>query len=301
MVLSEEALDSEQNGANNTSFQLFQAVELTKVYGDKIALNAVNFTANTNAIGILGPNGCGKSTFLKLLLNLIRPSHGNVALHPDLKDIRVISDYPILPGELTIDEWMELLEKFHGKLIQDIDVQQRLNLQGSWRIKDLSAGQYRKAALLPAFFGSPQLIVLDEPTNFLDIVTREYVLQLLVKQIRDRGSKVIIASHRVDEIRLLANQAIILKNGSMIKSIDLLRHPIRGYELIVDQDEQFAELLTHENIKMKKAIVNGRNVFEVPNVPKIWDILFDFTRHKGTLVSIRSIDELDKNIEELLK
>ena len=87
----------------------------------------------------------------------------------------------------------------------------------------------------------------------------------------------------------------------MIKSIDLLRHPIRGYELIVDQDEQFAELLTHENIKMKKAIVNGRNVFEVPNVPKIWDILFDFTRHKGTLVSIRSIDELDKNIEELLK
>lgn len=289
------------DNSDNLDDSLFQAIELTKIYGDNIALNAINFSTSTKALGILGPNGCGKSTFLKLLLNLIQPSKGSVSLNVDVKDIRVISDYPILPGEMTIDEWMELLEKFHGKLIQDIDVQERLNLQGSWKISDLSAGQYRKAALLPAFFGNPELIILDEPTNFLDIVTREFVLQLLSKQIKDRGSKVIIASHRIDEIRLLADQAIILKNGAMIKTIDLYKHPVRGYEIVVEQEEQFSEIILHHDINFKKSEVNGRNVFELPNLPKIWDLIFDFTKHRGTVVSMKSIDELDKNIEELLK
>ena len=94
---------SEIEGENSEEIDnsLFQAIELTKIYGDKIALNAINFSTSTKALGILGPNGCGKSTFLNLLLNLIQPSKGSVSLNIDIKDIRVISDYPILPKELT--------------------------------------------------------------------------------------------------------------------------------------------------------------------------------------------------------
>lgn len=174
-------------------------------------------------------------------------------------------------------------------------------MRGHWKIKDLSAGQYRKAALMPAFFGTPELIVLDEPTNFLDIVTREYILQLLYKQIKQHGSRVIIASHRVDEIRLLADQAIILKEGSMLKSIELYRHPIRSFEIIIEQEELFIDIMKKNDVNVKKSLVSGRNVYEIPNIANVWKALFEFTKHLGTVITMRSVDELDKNIEELLK
>lgn len=97
-------------------FGLLQAIELTKTYGETIALNHVNFTTSSKSLGILGPNGSGKSTFLKLLLNLINPTKGDIQLNPGIKDIRVIQDYPRLPEELTIDEWMVLLEKIPRKI-----------------------------------------------------------------------------------------------------------------------------------------------------------------------------------------
>jgi hypothetical protein len=113
-------------------------------------------------MGLFGPNGSGKSTFIKLLLGLIRPTSGSIELGVHPSDIRFVPDFPILPEKITIDAWMETLENIYGPIEKNIDLQTIMRLDGTWKIKNLSAGQRRLVALLPMFFGIPKLIPLKQ-------------------------------------------------------------------------------------------------------------------------------------------
>ncbi|MHA2029339.1 MAG: ATP-binding cassette domain-containing protein, partial [Candidatus Kariarchaeaceae archaeon] len=158
---------------------LLSCNSLTKNYGRTLAINNLNFSTQVSRLGLFGPNGSGKSTLLKLMLGILNPSDGTIQLGMETSKIRFIPDYPNLPKNVTIDEWLEKLEMMFGDVLLNIDIQDITGLDGGLKLSELSAGQYRLTALLPVFYGKPELIVLDEPTNFLDMLIREKIIKLL--------------------------------------------------------------------------------------------------------------------------
>ncbi|MHA2100140.1 MAG: ATP-binding cassette domain-containing protein [Candidatus Kariarchaeaceae archaeon] len=281
---------------------ILTCTNLTKNFGPKIALDNLNFSIDFANLGLLGPNGSGKTTLIKLIMGLIKPTSGDISLSIPISDIRVIPENPYLPQNMTIDTWITTLEKIFGKIERKFDPQSIFGLDGSWVIKELSAGQYRKAALLAIFFGKPKLLILDEPTNFLDIVSRERVLKLLKEHLEFTGAKLIITSHRVEEIRLLARKVIILKEGSILTKLNLGRDKAESIAIQVDDPVKFTRLLS--NLKIKYSIdedILGQYI-RIKASSSLWVAIDEFINEiGGTVNQIRTVDKLEHTIEELIK
>ena len=279
---------------------LLQSENLQKYFGDQVALENISCFIDTPALGLLGPNGSGKTTFIKLMLKLIHPTSGSVHINPQLKDVRVIPDQPKLPGELTVDEWVQTLENLHGDLAIGVDLQSVFELQGDWQIKTLSAGQTRKVALMPIFFGKPDLVVLDEPTNFLDIISRETILTMIKKHIHDIGASLILATHRLSEMRILTEDIILLKEGKLLRVVSLIDTSPVSFSIATEEMDQLKTMLNEQNISFQVAQNNYGEFVKVPPSDKLWEVLGKFSENGGMIESIHSNDELQHVIEELI-
>lgn len=278
----------------------FVCKDLSKAYGNQYGVKNMNFSTNSQSLGFLGPNGSGKTTLIKLMLGLISPTEGSIHLnvHPD--DIRVVSERPVLPLEMTIDQWVDTIEDWHGKLDRNIDIQTNFRLEGHWKIKNLSAGQTRKAALMTVFYGKPKLIILDEPTNFLDIISREYILELIKEHIDVTGTRLIIATHRIEEIRLFADQTIMLREGKLMRAIDTYYSVPKYYSLHVDDEEKFVELLKSYTLDFETTEGYGKLNFRIRPTSTLWHLIADYTKDGGVILSLEEIDEIREIIEEEL-
>ncbi|MHA2028266.1 MAG: ATP-binding cassette domain-containing protein [Candidatus Kariarchaeaceae archaeon] len=261
----------------------------------------MNLDLEFTGLGLLGPNGSGKTTFLKLLLGLISPTDGSVDINFPIEDIRVVSDQPVMPQNMTIDEWVYVTEQIHGELVHDIDIQTDLGLEGHWRIKNLSAGQRRKCALLPAFYGTPKLIIMDEPSNFLDITTREYVLRVLKQHCDQTKANVIISTHNVDEIRLFASNVVLLKEGHLMNMIELDKQQPDFFSVsandIVKLSAEFKRngVIYHHDEK-----IQGKVIKTEPS-GAIWSAIERYMLEGGLIYSFKAIDALERMIEDLTK
>ncbi len=273
---------------------------LIKIFeNDIIAINNISFATNTPYLGLFGPNGSGKSTFIKLLLGLIFPTSGSIELGIHQSDIRFVPDFPILPEKMTIDFWMETLENIYGNVEKNIDLQGIMQLDGTWKIKNLSAGQRRLVALLPMFYGRPKLIILDEPTNFLDMMLRDKILRLMKEQLLQTKSKLLLSSHRIDEVNLFVDEVIILKQGKFMGSIPLKRGKYQEYSIVVDD---FKKLEAHfKKLRISYEIeddVYGKSIrFNLTN--KIWRILDVYTK-ENSIISFDAIDVLKSRLKGLV-
>ena len=96
---------------------------LTKQFGTQFGLKGIDLDLNSRGIGLLGPNGSGKTTFLKLLLGLISPTDGYIKTNFHISEIRVITDQSQLPFDMTVDQWIRSIETIHGYPIRNIDIQ----------------------------------------------------------------------------------------------------------------------------------------------------------------------------------
>jgi ABC-2 type transport system ATP-binding protein len=275
--------------------------KLTKKFRNQYGLRDVSFDIEFDGLGLLGPNGSGKTTFLKILLGIINPTSGTVSLNVDFENIRVVSDQPSLPWHMTIDEWIKTIIKLHGDMKRNIDIQSDLGLNGSWKIKNLSAGQTRKVALLPAFYGNPELIILDEPTNFLDISSRKYILELLKEHIVTTDAKILISSHNLEEIRVFTNRVIILKEGVLADNIELGNENPEYYLLKADKIMNLSKQFTDASIShFVENSVLGRMI-KVNPTDQVWDVVANYMRSGGVIHSISAMDELEDAIEEITK
>ena len=99
---------------------------LTKEFGNIAAVDNLDFETNTSALGLLGPNGSGKTTLIRLMLGLIKPTHGLIELNYEPSEIRVVTERPFLPAELTVDQWLETIENLHCKPTMNIHIQSNL-------------------------------------------------------------------------------------------------------------------------------------------------------------------------------
>ncbi|MCE7737485.1 MAG: ATP-binding cassette domain-containing protein [Candidatus Heimdallarchaeota archaeon] len=279
---------------------LLKCSHLTKEFSGYNAINDISFESDSDYIGLLGPNGSGKTTFIKLMLGIIRATSGEIHLNMDLTDTRVIPDHPALPVELTIDEWLEKIEDMHGPNYLEVDVQTIFQLRGDLKIKNLSAGQRRKVALFPAFYGTPKLFILDEPTNFLDIVSREQVLNLLWEYVQKAGAKVILATHRIDEMRMFSDEVLILKEGRLVNRVKTTFERPKSYSIQVNDSNLLETHFNEHQVKYEIDNIYSGNVFKVEPSINLWSAFANYRQSGGEVINFTANDELKHAIEELV-
>ena len=206
---------------------LLQTHQLTKTYGRFLALDRLDLAvAPGEVVGLLGPNGSGKTTALRLLLGFLRPTAGRatIAGHDCWRDsVAARREVAYLPGELRLYENMtgRQLVDFLGRLRgqprrNDPEALARLlEIDLDRPIATLSSGMKRKVALLQVLVPQAPLLILDEPTNTLDPTMRDLLLRQ-IRQARDGGQAVLFSSHVLTEVEQVCDRVAILRGGRLV-------------------------------------------------------------------------------------
>jgi len=208
-----------------------EVINLSKSYGKKDAVKNINFKIKENEIiGLLGPNGCGKTTTIGMLLGLLKPSNGQIVINGMkieknriniLQQINFISPYIELPKKLTVKQNLIV----YGKLYSVGNLKRRIEyLANKLRLEDLlnritgelSSGQKNRASLAKALINDPGVLFLDEPTASLDPEIGDFVRTFLEDYKREKKISILLASHNMNEVTRLCTSILMMKNGVII-------------------------------------------------------------------------------------
>ena len=213
---------------------------LNKQYRNTLAVKNINFKINKGAIiGLLGPNGCGKSTTIGMMLGLIKPTSGTVVINGQniennrtslLEKMNFISPYVELPKKLTVEENLKVYGRLYGvKNLKDkiYNLMKKLNLTQfiTRKTGELSSGQKNRVSLAKALINDPEILLLDEPTASLDPDVGDYIREIIEDFADNKGTTILLASHNMNEVERLCDEVMMMKNGEIIdkgKSIDLI-------------------------------------------------------------------------------
>tara|TARA_B110000263_G_scaffold238002_1_gene238831 strand:- start:113 stop:844 length:732 start_codon:yes stop_codon:yes gene_type:complete len=213
---------------------------LSKMYKNILAVKNINFKISKGSIiGLLGPNGCGKSTTIGMMLGLIKPTSGEVLINNKnieknrtdlLQKMNFISPYIELPKKLTIEENLKVYGRMYGviNLKEKItELMEKLNLVEFKKRKtgELSSGQKNRVSLAKALINDPEILLLDEPTASLDPDVGDYVRGIIENFASNNKKTILIASHNMNEVERLCDEVMMMKNGKIIdkgKSLDLI-------------------------------------------------------------------------------
>jgi len=208
-----------------------EVINLSKSYDSKIAVKNINFKIKENKIvGLLGPNGCGKTTTIAMILGLLKPSTGSVLINGmNIEDHRIsllhkmnfISPYIELPKKLTVKQNLIV----YGKLYSVKNLNHRIEyLANELRLEnllkkvtgELSSGQKNRVSLAKALINNPTVLLLDEPTASLDPETGDFIRTFLENYKRDKKISVLLASHNMNEVKRLCDLILMMKDGIII-------------------------------------------------------------------------------------
>ena len=198
---------------------LVQVKNLTKVYGDKVAVNGLNLEIEAGSFtAILGPNGAGKSTTIQMLIGLLQPTSGQI-IYAEQTKLGVVFQNSVLDANLTVVENLQIRAKQYkqvetGKIEQLIE-QLGLASFAKQRYGTLSGGQKRRVDIARALLNSPDLLFLDEPTTGLDIQTRESIWKLLKDLQQKEKMTVVLTTHYLNEADD-ADKIYIVDHGQVI-------------------------------------------------------------------------------------
>ena len=214
---------------------------LSKKYKDTLAVKSMNFKIHKGqTIGLLGPNGCGKSTTIGMLLGLIKPTSGSVLINGQnmenhrtslLQKMNFISPYIELPKKLTIEENLKVYGRMYGVKNLADKVNESMVMLNLIKFKnkktgELSSGQKNRVSLAKAFINDPEILLLDEPTASLDPDIGDYVRTIIESFSSKNEKTILIASHNMNEVERLCDEVMMMKNGEIVdrgKSIDLIK------------------------------------------------------------------------------
>ncbi len=226
-----------------------EVINLSKKYKSKNAVSNVNFKIGENEIvGLLGPNGCGKTTTIGMILGLLKPTKGEVLINGKnietnkislLHKMNFISPYIELPKKLKVKQNLIV----YGKLYNVDNLENRINyLSDKLRLSDLldkvtgelSSGQKNRVSLAKALINDPTVLLLDEPTASLDPETGDFVRTFLENYKKEKKISVLLASHNMDEVKRLCVSVLMMKDGIIVdrgKPNDLiLKHGRKNLE-----------------------------------------------------------------------
>ena len=207
---------------------------LIKKFNSTIAVNNISFEIEKNTVlGLLGPNGCGKTTSIGMMLGLITPTSGDIyindiCLEPKnrielLSLMNFASPYIELPKKLTVKQNLEVYARLYGvtEIKKRIDeMAANLNIKDFLNKKtgELSSGQKNRVALAKSLINKPKLLFLDEPTASLDPDVGDFVREYIENYKKNNELTIILASHNMREVERLCNKIVMMKQGEIVDS-----------------------------------------------------------------------------------
>lgn len=240
---------------------ILQAKNLTKKYGSLVAVNNLELKAyRGEVIGFLGPNGAGKSTTIRMLLGLIKPTSGSIeifgkSLSKDrleiLKKVGAIVEKPDFYLYLSAYKNLEILGKISGKEIKKKRIKEVLEIVGlkkrsRSKVRTYSHGMKQRLGIAQALLHDPELIILDEPTTGLDPQGIKDIRELILHLSNDLKKTILLSSHILKEIEIIASRMIIINNGTTQiegKVEDLLNSTQMKVRFEVDNTERALECI----------------------------------------------------------
>ena len=205
---------------------------LVKKFKDFTAVKNINFNINDGqTLGVLGPNGCGKTTTIGMLLGLIKPSNGQILIDDEnfenlnrekiLSQFNFASPYVELPKKLTVKENLEIYGRLYG--VEDLtnrihEITEDLNLSTFLNKKtgELSSGQKNRVSLAKSLINNPKILFLDEPTASLDPDIGDFVRNYIEDYKSKNKVSILLASHNMREVERLCDQVIMMKEGEIV-------------------------------------------------------------------------------------
>jgi len=205
---------------------------LEKKFKNFTAVKNINFHIDSGqTLGVLGPNGCGKTTTIGMLLGLIKPSNGKILINDEnfenlnrekiLSQFNFASPYVELPKKLTVKENLEIYGRLYGvkdltRRIQEVSNDLNLSIFLNKKTGELSSGQKNRVSLAKSLINSPKILFLDEPTASLDPDIGDFVRNYIEDYKSKNKVSILLASHNMKEVERLCDQVIMMKEGEIV-------------------------------------------------------------------------------------
>ena len=208
--------------------------ELSKFYNTSLAVNKISFEVNKNkTLGLLGPNGCGKTTTIGMILGLVSPTEGEILIENKninkfkrdeiLQRFNFASPYVELPKKLTVKQNLEIYGRLYGvenlnyrikEISNDLDIKNFFNKKTG----ELSSGQKNRVSLAKSLINKPEILLLDEPTASLDPDIGDFIRGYIQDYKSKNKVTILLASHNMGEVERLCDSIIMMKKGKIIDS-----------------------------------------------------------------------------------
>ena len=205
---------------------------LEKKFKNFTAVKNINFHIDSGqTLGVLGPNGCGKTTTIGMLLGLIKPSNGKILIDDEnfenlnrekiLSQFNFASPYVELPKKLTVKENLEIYGRLYGvkdltRRIQEVSDDLNLSIFLNKKTGELSSGQKNRVSLAKSLINNPKILFLDEPTASLDPDIGDFVRNYIEDYKSKNKVSILLASHNMKEVERLCDQVIMMKEGEIV-------------------------------------------------------------------------------------
>lgn len=199
------------------------AANLSKNYSGKVALDSINLNIQSGKIvGLLGPNGSGKTTFMKIAAGILRPTGGEILIDGHKPGIYTKSIVSYLPDKDYLFKWMKIkdavdyFEDFYSDFERQkaLDLIKFMNLDAESKVTSLSKGMYEKLCLSLTMARKAKLYILDEPLDGVDPTAREKIIDSIINNFRE-DSTMIISTHQVNVMEKLFDDVIFISQGNI--------------------------------------------------------------------------------------
>lgn len=213
--------------------ELLHCKNLTKKYGNVLALDDVNITLESGKIvGLLGPNGSGKTTLIKILNGLLTPTEGRVLIDGEIPGTETKKIVAYLPDNVYLNTWMtvkqivDYFKDFYADFREELAYQmlERLDIAPDRKLKSLSKGNKEKVCLILTMSRNAKLYVLDEPIAGVDPAARDYVISTIINNYNPDAT-VLISTHLIADIEQVLDEVVFIQNGKVLlqKTVDAIR------------------------------------------------------------------------------
>jgi ABC-2 type transport system ATP-binding protein len=254
---------------------LVETKALTKRYGSQVlALDSLNLTVHGGVTGLVGANGAGKSTFIKILLGLLPPTSGSAKMlgydvltqGPELRQfVGYMPEHDCLPNDVSATDFVTHMGQVAGipyaaARERTAEVLRHVGLfEERYRaISGYSTGMKQRVKLAQALVHDPKLLLLDEPTNGLDPAGRDDMLDLISRIGRDFGIAIVMSSHLLGEIERVCNYLIVIDGGRLMRADSISSFTASKQVLSIEVDDKQEELAQRLRARGLEATVEGR-------------------------------------------
>lgn len=291
---------------------ILRTINLSKKFIDNEVVTNVNMNIRKGEIyGFLGPNGAGKTTIMKMILNLVKPSIGEIEIfgeklnfkaYETLKRIGSIIEYPVFYDKLTGRENLELHCEYMGYYDKSAinRALELVNLSGidDKPVKNFSLGMKQRLGIARAIITKPEFLILDEPINGLDPIGIKQIRNLLKMLSKEYGITILISSHILSEIEQIADTIGIITNGILIKEVSM--------ESIRTDHTEYVEINTKDFIRASYILENELNISNFKIVDNTFIRIYDLKLAQKDIskalilkgIEIESINKKKSSLED---